>query len=475
MLIYLNKALGSDADHQKFHGFHFIAACNGWLTTEDPAEAMIHLRWKDNQNKIEIYRSAEKICIDLPQFMLQKICNWLKCEDATSPEQEPPPIERPLANDMANEIQKQLIDFILKDQQLFIYLLHWPEGKPLAVALTHDVDLTRKFGTKKLLVDVMFGRWKEFGAHYRESAFSKNVYWNFEEILQLYRQLKLKATFFFIARPWEGFHYRYRIESKKFRHLFKAMSEQGHEIGLHSSRYAFDHPKRIMQEKRHLEKIIGQPVIGVRQHYLRLQFPQAWHYFQEAGFQYDSSCGYNESIGFRAATASIFSPFVPPPASISSLLEIPISLMDYPWSKHFFSDEQSKIIFENLWNSIEKFQGVMNILWHPSNIAEPAFRPMWQKMFEWLDKRNFYQGTLMDLQEWWRKKSDLKFLKREHNAEGIRFSIHTSSAMSGLCLDIISRKKLKCDASIQSVAMHQYRWKLPELAPGVTHFFLKYE
>lgn len=475
MLIYLNKTFNSDTDHQQLYGFHFIAACNGWLITEDPADAIIHFRWKDDLNKIEIYRSAEKIYLDVPKIMLRKILGWLKCEDTSSPEQEPPRIERPLANEMADEIQKQLVDYFINDQQTFIHLLPWPQGKPLAVALTHDVDLTRKFGLKKLMTDAAFGHWKKFGAHYCESFFSENRYWNFDEILQFYQQLNLKSTFFFLAHSWEGLHYRYRIGSEKFRQLFKKILEQGHEIGLHSSRYAFDHPKRIIREKNHLEKIIGQPVIGVRQHYLRLQFPQAWHYFQDAGFQYDSSCGYNESIGFRAATASIFSTFVPPLAPMNSLLEIPISLMDYPWSKHFVSNEQSKVIFEDLWDSVEKFQGVMNILWHPSNIAEPDFRPVWQKMFEWLEKKNFYQGTLANLQEWWRKKSVLNFFKLQHNSEGITFLLQTSSALSGVCLNIISRKKLKLDANIQTLAMHHYRWTLPDLAPGVNQFFLQYE
>ena len=128
-------------------------------------------------------------------------------------------------------------------------------------------------------------------AHLRESqeAFKglihkNNIYWKFDELLELYNRIGVNSTFFFLAKPWEGMSYRYNIRHGKFHRLFSDIRQSGHEIGLHSSRFAFDRPKKYYDEKVKLENTLGSSVYGVRQHFLRLKFPTCWQYFENAGF-----------------------------------------------------------------------------------------------------------------------------------------------------------------------------------------------
>jgi len=475
MLIFFDHTPCTIDPRQRFYVFQFIAQKNGWFITNDKKEASGYFQWIDGQDEIIVRQISGKICIDVPAAILIQILSKLKCDDTLSPDDEPPPIERPVLDETVFKIQKNLIECCLKNQQIFIFKLPWPHGKKIALALTHDVDMTRKYGLKNLLIHAGRGRWQDFIDHYRQSVFKENVYWNFDELLQFYRQKKFKSTLFFLARAWENFQYRYQVRSNKFRQLFEKILAEGHEIALHSSRYAFSHPSRILKEKKKLEKMIGQPVYGVRQHYLRLQFPQAWQYFAAAGFKYDSSCGYNHSVGFRAGTSGIFPTFNYQTAQINSLQEIPILLMDYPWSSYFDSEEESKMIFDKIYRDIEKSQGVLNILWHPSNLAEPVFRAVWNNMFDWINGRNFYLDTLWMIHQWWEKRSRLNLRNFKAEPAGFGFNLTTASDINNLCLGIISGKKIKLSPDIMQIDTGQFQLHFPVIHSGENKYYLSFE
>jgi peptidoglycan/xylan/chitin deacetylase (PgdA/CDA1 family) len=133
--------------------------------------------------------------------------------------------------------------------------------------------------------------------------------WAFDRLTAFYRKRKLNASFFFIARYMEGRHFRYRIRSRAFRKLLHLLHHEGHEIGLHPSRFAFEHPARYPREKARLEHTLGSPVTGMRQHYLRCLFPQIWETAHAMGLLYDTSLGYRRYHGFRAGTSHPFPTF----------------------------------------------------------------------------------------------------------------------------------------------------------------------
>ena len=474
-MIFFSYTPGTSDPRLQNYAFQFIAQKNGWFITNDEREASGHFRWVEGLDGVGVRQDSGKILIDIPASSLNHILTRLKCDDTISPDEEPPPIEQPVVDEMVDEIQKKVFDFCIKNQQIFIYKLPWPQGKKIAIALTHDVDLTRKYGLKNLLKDLGQGHWNDFKDHYRQSVFKENVYWNLDELLQFYRQKKFRSTFFFLARAWEYFQYRYQIRSDKFHRLFENILAEGHEIALHSSRYAFSHPDRILKEKSKLEKMIGQPVYGVRQHYLRLQFPQAWHYFTEAGFSYDSSCGYNNAVGFRAGTSGIFHAFNYQTAHLNSLQEIPILLMDYPWSSSFGSKDETKMIFQRIYQDVEKYQGILNILWHPSNLAEPAFREVWNNMFNWMRNEDTYLGTLGMIQQWWEKKSKLNLQSLRTEPTGCGFNLTTESEINHLYLGIISGKKIKPGKDLLQLNNGQFQLHLPLIQAGESKYFLSVE
>ncbi|MBS1629435.1 MAG: polysaccharide deacetylase family protein [Bacteroidetes bacterium] len=80
----------------------------------------------------------------------------------------------------------------------------------------------------------------------------------------------------------------------------------GGRLGLHPSYYSNKYPQRLLAEKASLERILQQPVLLSRQHFIRLRFPGTYRALTEAGIEEDFSMGYSTHFGFRAGTSHSF-------------------------------------------------------------------------------------------------------------------------------------------------------------------------
>jgi hypothetical protein len=78
-----------------------------------------------------------------------------------------------------------------------------------------------------------------------------------------------------------------------------------------------------------LTKVTGQERVGIRMHWLYFADTSPRH-LEHAGFDYDSSCGYNDAVGYRAGTSQVYR--LP---GTRQLMELPLTIMD---SAMFFSD-----------------------------------------------------------------------------------------------------------------------------------------
>jgi len=366
-------------------------------------------------------------------------------------------------NDLLEEIRR----ISIRNKIPFLRKLPWPQAMPFAVAFTHDVDLTRKYGLKGLLKAIAGGKLKEA---FQVSGYlikQKNPYWTFPELLKFYEDKNWLATFFFLARPREGFSYRYNILTPRFRDLLKEISDRGHEVALHSSLHAFQKPWRINKEKLRLEQALGATVAGVRQHYLRLRFPEAWQFFTENGLLYDSSCGFNERVGFRAGTTFPFQTFNIHAKTHYSLYEIPFSLMDYAL---FGSGREDSHHLENRLNvlvdEVQNCHGLLNILWHPSNLAEPPFRNAWKILMEQLQPLQFYQDTLKNILEWWQRREAVQIKNWDYSDPEIQFQITAPSPITNLALELFYPGEVKSQTGsvqVKSVGQNRHHIQLDSI------------
>jgi hypothetical protein len=415
--------------------FNHMAATAGWFIDEGGDYSSIHISFSDGQpNKFEKV-NENQFRYNISEQIFNKFLRFLKCEDRLDPEMEPPAHPSPVLDEIAADIKEEIIDFCKFNRLPHISKCLWPGGKDMAISITHDIDITRKYGLNSLARDFFTANFTALADHFQKSVFRDNVYWNFEELLQFYRDKKIVSTFYFISRPWEKFHYRYNVKSSKFRQLFEAILSDNHEIGLHTSRFAFDHPYRIGPEKKRLENLLQRKIQGVRQHYLRLLFPKAWDYFEESGFLYDSSSGYNDSLGFRAGTSLPFRTYNFAEQKPRKLYEIPFSIMDYPWKDNQNTEADIGNLFKNISDPIEKNSGLLNLIWHPHNIVEEEFYDLWSFLLTYLESKKAHIDCLYRIIDWWEKRFGLQMKQFGYQSSSLDIKLYSASQIENICLD----------------------------------------
>ncbi len=436
----------------------FVRSVLGWFPPVSGATNLRLTSGFDTEKNSPVSPSFE-----FPSTLLEQVYQRLSKIDLqgvlSEPEQTTPVLDLHLT-----QFQQKLRQKALNKGWVLMRKLPWPAGKPMAAVLTHDVDLTRRYGPFQLARMLGKGQWREFGQNLVEWIQGKNDYWTFPELVDFYDRRGGYATFFFLARCVEGWGYRYDIRHGKFRRLLKELIGRGHEIGLHSSRYAQQHPERIIREKNRLEKVLGQKVAGVRQHYLNLTFPLAWERFAAAGFRYDASVASNQTPGFVAGTSFPFVPALHPDRLTENFFEIPFSLMDYSWKKVADSPQKARNVLESLIHNVQKVNGIFHVLWHPSNLAEAEFQPLWEILIEFWEGKNFYRNHLKGIREWWQAREAIRIERVHWHDRFLKLVLSAPQPVHGLTLEVVSR---------QPVRVHRGPYHVVPKQDGVYHLIVQ--
>jgi peptidoglycan/xylan/chitin deacetylase (PgdA/CDA1 family) len=242
------------------------------------------------------------------------------------------------------------------------------------VAVTHDVDRSKK--SYHYLTKTIKGLIKgNFSAvHYQlSSLFSKNnPYWTFDDLLEILNEHQIKSTFFFLNETmkfnplkvsnWSLSLGRYDIREKMIIDQILALKKQGHEIGVHGSFNSYTDLDLLLKEKAILEEILGEEIIGIRQHHLNLA-KNTWELQKKAGFKYDSSWGLNFEIGVEQDKVVPFKPFK------DEFLVIPMTMMDSPFVGSAAKWKQ----LEDLIQMADENDGVLVLNWHTDSLNEKEF------------------------------------------------------------------------------------------------------
>ena len=238
-----------------------------------------------------------------------------------------------------------LRDILVEHQIPFEEVPPVPAGYNFIVCLTHDVD---HFAIANHKCDRTM-----FGFLYRASIGSifellrgrkspRQVVRNWLAILSLplvylrilpdfwsklerYLDLDHASTFFIIPKKGEAglTSTGVRLPRRAVRYdlsqlqtsVSKIVARRG-EIGVHGID-AWRDTAEARKEREQIQALTQAPEAGIRMHWLFFDSESAGK-LDEAGFSYDSTVGYNETIGYRAGTTQAFKPF-----GTKRLLELP--------------------------------------------------------------------------------------------------------------------------------------------------------
>ncbi|MFW5974386.1 MAG: polysaccharide deacetylase family protein [Natrialbaceae archaeon] len=265
-----------------------------------------------------------------------------------------------------------------------------PGDAPFALCLTHDVDRPYK-GIRSLYYAA-----RERSTYHLETALSRsNPYWQFESIAALEADLGVRSAFYFLNeqhlladRPvrdwfsptnWVQHLGRYDVTAPDVAGAIRRLADGGWEVGLHGSYHSPDDRERLAAEKATLEDVLGEPIAGGRQHYLRLSVPETWRHHRAIGLRYDASLGSSTECGFQYGYRPL-RPFG------DDFLVFPLTVMEQALPDPGTDPRAARDVCEELLQEAAANDAVMTALWHPRLFNEREF-PGYRGCYRWLIER----------------------------------------------------------------------------------------
>ncbi len=384
---------------------------------------------------------------------------------------------------------RMLRNWILNEGISVLEIPPAPAGHSFVVCLTHDIDFVgirnHKFdhtmwgflyrSTVGAIQKLLRGRISltRFLNTWRAAASLPFVYlgWakDFWEPFQWYLDIEreLSATYFLIpfkGRAGEkvpGAHAARRAATYDLDELSNSiaiLSAANCELGVHGID-AWHSVEKGCAERSRLGEITGEPVIGIRMHWL-LQDANTPSLLEQAGFAYDSSVGYNDAIGYRTGTGQVYRPL-----GARKLLELPLHIQDgalfYP-QRLDLSDPEAEKRCRALIDNASEFGGVLTLIWHDrSHAPERFWGDFYIKLVQELKSFGPWFATAGQVVGWFQKRRAVRF-ERTPDSTGVRAmsELETKEITSSLTLRINRPSSATGDgkASTQSARVEDFCW-----------------
>jgi hypothetical protein len=347
-----------------------------------------------------------------------------------------------------------LRDLIVESGVPLVEIPPIPEGHTFIACLTHDIDhpsirrhkwdhtmfgflyravIGSVLGMLRSRVSArhLFTNWAAAAKlPFVHLGLARDFWYEFNKYLDIERGLD--STFFvlpFKDRPGQstsGLAPQIRASSYGATDIAARLQElvlAGREIGLHGID-AWINSETGKEEKAQITNITGAKNIGVRMH---------WLYFNEnspaalesAGFTYDSTVGYNETIGYRTGTTQVYKP-----CHAHHLLELPLHVMD---TALFYPDylnltvEKAEELLRSLIETTCKFGGALTINWHDRSIApERLWGEFYAQLIDKVKASGAWCASASRAISWFQKRRSVVFHRVEQSLD-IRLNANHNS------------------------------------------------
>lgn len=195
-----------------------------------------------------------------------------------------------------------------------------------------------------------------------------------------------------------------------------ALKQSGCELGVHG----IDSWHSVEKGRQELERVAAATEaseVGIRMHWL-MNDEKTPATLERAGYSYDSTCGYNETVGYRAGTVQVFRPL-----SASTLLELPLHVQDgalfYPQQLNL-SEADAQQRCKAMIDNAQQHGGVLTLLWHDrSHAPERFWGGFYVRLLEKLKGLDVWFGSAAQVIGWFRKRRQVGF-EQVHGTREIR-------------------------------------------------------
>lgn len=191
------------------------------------------------------------------------------------------------------------------------------------------------------------------------------------------------------------------------------LKKRGNEIGVHGID-AWHSVEKGRAELNRIEQVAGESASGIRMHWL-MQNDKTFSVLEEAGYDYDSTAGYNETVGYRNGTTQVFRPL-----NAKRLLELPTHIQDgalfYP-NRLDLSEAEAHERCNSLIDNNMTFGGILTLIWHDrSHGPERFWGDFYVQLVQSLKSSGAWFATASQAVNWFRQRRALRFEHAETGA-----------------------------------------------------------
>jgi hypothetical protein len=319
---------------------------------------------------------------DVPGDLVDELASVLRGtppKDSTSPSLEARVME------FLSELERSAIE----ERGFFVRKARWPDAAPLAVCLTHDVDNIDRSVEHILKVKDRFD-----SADFQKAQ---------KGLISLYDNIDLIRE----KEDAEGFRSSFYLMSanyglEKVKASARRLAAKGWEVGLHGDFGTHDSQAEMEKAVERLTTGIGIRPRGLREHYLKFDFGKSWRIMEGAGFDYDTTLGNTDRLGFKLGLAT---PFHPPDEAWRPLhlLELPLSLMDTTlWGYLKRTEAEGFEDVKRSMGSVEGVEGLFTLLWHQEAVRMKGGRIYWNVLKGLGRRKGIFVGSGVEVARWWR-------------------------------------------------------------------------
>jgi hypothetical protein len=349
-----------------------------------------------------------------------------------------------------------LRDFIFSAGLSVVEIPPVPAGYTFAVCLTHDVDhpVLRNHKLDHTALGFLYraivgsmlngcrGRMqvrdilRNWSAAARfpfvQLGLARDFWRSFDRYLEI--ESGLASTFYVIPRggvPGRGVQVRHperraaRYDLADIRPQLNRIRSSGGEIGLHGID-AWTDSTEGRDERSRIAALTERSDMGVRMHWLCFDEGSP-AVLDQAGFSYDTTFGYNETVGYRAGTLQAFKQ-----PGVTKLMELPLHIMDtalfYPGYLNLSSRRAAKIM-RQLFSDAVGLGGVLTLNWHDRSIApERLWGDFYVQMLKEIKRLGPWFATAMSAVAWFRLRRSAVFEEVRQNGRVVKVKVSVATA-----------------------------------------------
>ncbi len=184
------------------------------------------------------------------------------------------------------------------------------------------------------------------------------------------------------------------------------LASYGCEVGLHGIDAWGDSGKAV-EELEEIRRLTDKSEVGVRMHWLYYS-PESPLILEKAGARYDSTVGYNNTIGYRAGTTQAYRPL-----GCERLLELPLHAMDtamfYPAYLNL-TQQQAISRFETMIDFAAHHGGTLIVNWHDRSLApERLWSASYKALIHNIEKSGGWFATASQTRQWFQIRRSATF------------------------------------------------------------------